>query len=391
MRIGILHNAYRYRGGEDQVVDTEADLLKNNGHHVSKMILDSREVFATLGKTMLAMPAMGTGWNTSIVDRLIEWVRNERLDLVHCHNIYPIITPAALLMLHANRIPIVMTLHNFRPICANGLLTRDGQPCNECVTHGSVSAFKHSCYRGSRAQSAAWAIGRKRTEHHQVWQQAVCQFITPSSHVRDTFAAAGFSPSKITVRSHTVPARRSPAPVAYGALCVGRLDPSKGAYELAQHWPDDAETLTFIGTGPDESRIRELGRDNICTLGWLSSQEVAEHMSQCRALIQPSRLNETFGLTVAEAAAVARPSVAFNKGGPASIIDHSQTGCLVDTESMSALCDAAAGMLNRPSWCAELGQNAFEKYTKNYSEDAGLRSLLEIYKSVLTPSSRASA
>ncbi len=391
MRIGILHNAYRYRGGEDLVVETESELLENNGHHVSKMILDNTEIFATLGKTMRSMPTMGMGWNTAIGDRLVEWVREEGLDLVHCHNIYPVISPAALMTMHAHRIPIVMTLHNFRPICANGLQIRDGKPCVECTTKGCSSALKYGCYRQSRLQSASWMIGRVHAQHSRVWDRSVSQFIAPSEYVRQTFLSAGFDPSRITVRPHTVPARCAPTKDAFGALCVGRLDQSKGVYELAHRWPVHAEPLTFIGTGPEEIRIKKLKKPNVHCLGWCEPQRVAEHMSRCRVVIQPSKLNETFGLTIAEGASVARPSVAFNKGGVASIIDHNQTGLLVDTNSMADLCNAALDLITRPIVCLQMGLNANDKYSKTYSPRAGIRSLLDVYTLALSPSARVSA
>ena len=391
MRVGMLHNAYRYRGGEDLVVETESELLENNGHHVSKMILDSTEIFATLGKTMQSMPTMGLGWNTAMGDRLVEWVRSEGLDLVHCHNIYPVITPAALMTLHAHRIPIVMTLHNFRPICANGLQVRDGKPCVECSTKGCGSALKYGCYRRSRLQSASWVIGRVHAKRSHVWDQSVSEFIAPSEHVSETFVSAGFDPSRMTVRPHTVPARCEASEDAFGAMCVGRMDQSKGVYELASRWPEHAEPLTLIGTGPDEMRIKNLKKTNVHCLGWCEPQVVAEHMSRCRVVLQPSRLKETFGLTIAEGASVGRPSVAFNKGGAASIIDHQRTGLLVSTDSMDDFCDTAVELLTQTSFCLRMGLSAYEKYSKNYSPRAGIESLLDIYKRALSPSFRVSA
>ena len=51
MRILIAHNEYRYRGGEDSVVDAEATLLRDHGHEVeiyrrNKNSIVSRAIFA---------------------------------------------------------------------------------------------------------------------------------------------------------------------------------------------------------------------------------------------------------------------------------------------------------------------------------------------------------
>ena len=34
MRVLIIHNRYKFEGGEEAVVSLEADLLKKNGHEV---------------------------------------------------------------------------------------------------------------------------------------------------------------------------------------------------------------------------------------------------------------------------------------------------------------------------------------------------------------------
>lgn len=49
--------------------------------------------------------------------------------------------------------PVVLTLHNFRLFCPNGILLRDGRVCEDCPHHGLHCALQHRCYRGSRAQT----------------------------------------------------------------------------------------------------------------------------------------------------------------------------------------------------------------------------------------------
>ena len=50
------------------------------------------------------------------------------------------------------------TLHNFRSVCANGLLFRDGSTCTACVNGNTLPALRHGCYRGSRPASIPLAI-----------------------------------------------------------------------------------------------------------------------------------------------------------------------------------------------------------------------------------------
>ena len=161
MRIGVLHNAYRFRGGEDRVADAETRLLEAAGHHVARLTFDNRDAFASLGPTLRNAVRSTSGWNGHASARIQGWVRDERLDLVHIHNLFPLITGAGPDAIRAVRVPIVATLHNFRAFCAAGTLTRDGQACDACVTKGPAPALVHGC-AGSRLRTASWAAAQRR-------------------------------------------------------------------------------------------------------------------------------------------------------------------------------------------------------------------------------------
>ncbi len=44
MKILVIHNKYRYKGGENTVVQAEINLLENYGHTVIPYMRDSREI-----------------------------------------------------------------------------------------------------------------------------------------------------------------------------------------------------------------------------------------------------------------------------------------------------------------------------------------------------------
>ena len=81
-----------------------------------------------------------------------------RPQVVHFHNTFPLMSPAAYYAARAEGVPVVQTLHNFRLLCLNALLFRDGRPCEDCL--GKTVPWRgvaHNCYRDSRAASAAVA------------------------------------------------------------------------------------------------------------------------------------------------------------------------------------------------------------------------------------------
>ena len=50
MRVLILHNYYRLRGGEQGVVNAEQDLLESHGHEVRRLTFDNEHIPSGVGK-----------------------------------------------------------------------------------------------------------------------------------------------------------------------------------------------------------------------------------------------------------------------------------------------------------------------------------------------------
>jgi len=156
MRVGIFHNRYFERGGEDVAADAEAALLGKAGHQVHRFTADNRE---TLTRSPLApvRTAFTAHWNPETPRQVDAFLDAHPVDVAHVHNFFPVLSPSLHWALARRGVPVVQTLHNYRLLCANGLFLRDGKPCEDCVTRGPWNALRHGCYRGSRAQTAVWA------------------------------------------------------------------------------------------------------------------------------------------------------------------------------------------------------------------------------------------
>ena len=143
MRIAIFHNRYRERGGEDTAVDGEAELLEKGGHAVVRCIADNREVLASAPGVLRT--ALRARRNPESAARVAAIVSEAPLDVAHVHNFVPVLTPAVHEALAARGVPVVQTLHNYRLLCANGNLLRDGRICEECVPRGPWHALRYGC------------------------------------------------------------------------------------------------------------------------------------------------------------------------------------------------------------------------------------------------------
>src|SRR5207302_8123995 len=135
------------------------------------------------------------------------------------------LTPSVFRALRSESVPTVMTLQNFRLVCAEAKLFRDGRTCTDCVgTHPWRGAL-HACYRGSVPASIVAAATISLNRRVGSWD-GIDRFLAPSEFVRSIFLQAGFAPERIVVKPNVVadPGARDAAPSASSTLLyVGRL------------------------------------------------------------------------------------------------------------------------------------------------------------------------
>ena len=122
---------------------------------------------------------------------------------------------------------------------------------------------------------------------------------------------------------------------------VGRVAPEKGLEDAVFVANKMGETLNVWGVIEDEiyaSKIEKLyPSGQISWKGFLETHKLQDGLGRCRALINTPKWNEAYGNVVVEAMACGVPVIAYKKGGPSEIIQHGQTGFLVDPDDKNKL------------------------------------------------------
>ncbi len=152
MRVLVLHSRYPTgtSSGENRVVDDEVELLRAAGHEV-RLWSPSPEDGGGTSRLRLGARAV---WSRPAVREVERLAAELRPDVVHVHNLYPLLSPAVLRTAAA---PVVMTLHNYRLLCLPATFLRDGRTCEDCLGALPWRGVVHRCYRGSAAGSASLA------------------------------------------------------------------------------------------------------------------------------------------------------------------------------------------------------------------------------------------
>ncbi len=389
MKILVAHNSYQSRGGEDSVCEAEIRLLRNAGHQVVEYLRHNDEIqeYSFIEKASL-------GWRTSWSGRTHRELRDilarESPDVAHFHNTFPLISPSAYYACREAGVPVVQTLHNYRLLCPGGNLFRDGNICEDCVSHSLLRSVAHGCYRGSRLATASVAgmLGVHRLA--QTWSKQVDLFLVCTEFARKKFVDAGFDGMRMRVKPNFVTSDSGPR--THGgdcALFLGRLSEEKGPQFLPVAWSrlNAAIHLEIVGDGPLRKSLEEdcarLRLDKVHFTGWLEAQAATERMRRAKFLVVPSTCYEGFPMAVAEAYACGVPVIAAGHGGLAEIVRDGRTGLHFHPGDAADLAAKVEWACTHPEEMETMGWTARLEYDTKYNAAAALKHLEDAYASVL--------
>lgn len=381
MKVLVAHNYYQQPGGEDQVFAAEIALLEAHGHQVLRYAVHNDRV-AEMNRLALAKAAV---WNSSSYRDLRALIRRERPQVAHFHNTLPLISPAGYHAAKAEGVPVVQTLHNYRLICPNGVLFRDGHVCEDCL--GKLVPWPgvvHACYRGSRASTGAVATMLTAHRALRTWEEMAGVYVALTEFARGKFVEGGLPAEKIVVKPNFV----HPDPgVGEGqggyVLFVGRLSPEKGIDTLLKAW-EQLETkahLKIVGDGPLAPGVAEAAQ-RLPHVEWLGRQpkdRVLGLMKDARVLVFPSLWYENAPMVIAEAYAVGLPVIASELGSISSLVSHGRTGLHFRPGDPKHLAARVEWALTHPADLQRMRVEARAEFEAKYTAEANYRKLIEIY------------
>lgn len=383
MRILQVHNRYGSPGGEDTIAQTEAELLEADGHAVDRFCVTNPTHGLPAVANLLRSPR-----NTPAAEAVARRVRRWRAEVAHVHNTWFSLSPEIFHRLHDAGVPIVMTLQNYRLLCANAQLFRDGRVCTDCVGRSPWPGVVHRCYRGSVSESAlaAATIGLARVRRSF---DLIDRFLAPSEFVRQTFVGAGFDPSRIVTRHNVIddPGPRPSRPSTSATiLYAGRLSAEKGLPTLLDGWARSAlagqgYTLKLIGDGPLRPTLETVAPPGVRFAGWVPPERLRAEMHTARTLVFPSEWYENFGRVIIEALAAGLPVLASDIASPAEIVGFLGDRWLVPPGDPAAW-GSALGALTDATLVDAGGARARWAYEERFSLERGLQSLLAVYREV---------
>jgi glycosyltransferase involved in cell wall biosynthesis len=368
----FLHNRYRVSGGEERTVEDLRWLVRERLREPVEVLARSSH---GISRSDAALGLLRGGRDPAAV---YDAVRAGSARIVHAHNLHPAFGWRALAAARAAGASVVLHLHQYRLVCANGVCFTRGADCTRCHGRNTLPGVLHNC-RGGRAESAVYALALA------LWQRRMLEHadlvIVPSAFARDRLHALGakLDAERVVVLAPPLRSleRASEAPrrdAGRRALVVSRLAPEKGVDVAIDACRSAGIGLVVAGDGPELEALRAHARGaNVEFVGRVDDEAVARLRRRAAVALVPSRSAETFGLAAAEALAAGVPVVASRIGALPDLVDED---ALVPPDDAAAL----AAALARVAGDRRAGERGRERVSALCAPAVVARGLAEAYE-----------
>ncbi len=370
MRVLLLHNRYRLTGGEERCVADIAAALSGRGHEVELLERSS----ATVDRRRAARGLLTGGLEPDAIART---ARRLRPDVVHAHNLHPLLGWRALAEAQRSGARTVLHLHNFRLYCAIAVAYRDGAPCFRCRGANTLPGLLLRC-RGGLGEAAIYAAALHRQQTPVIEHSDRLVAVSEATAAR--LGQLGLPAAKTTVLHNFVRPEafvdESRADTGEFALVTGRLVEEKGFDTAIAAARAAGVPLVIAGAGPDEARLRALAGEGVTFAGMLPPDELRELRTRAAVLLAPSRWEEPCPYSVLDALAAGIPVLASDRGGLPELVDAESRLPARDVEAWTA---ALAVLWQDRNLRSARGRQALERAHQRFGEERFVAALERIY------------
>lgn len=398
MKILIANKFFFRNGGSEVVMFQERNYLLASGHQVVDFSMQDernlpsdyadqfieRQDYRSGGKWSKLKSAASMIHSPEAVRRISALIRATRPDLVHCHNIYHQLTPSIIGAAKRLGVPVVLTLHDAKPVCPVYNRLSHGTPCSACLDGDLTQVMRRRCAEGSLGKSAllyAEAVVQRRLGNYE----QVDAFIAPSRFMQEAIThRIPVEKARLLYNGmDTEGVRGTGADDGY-ALYLGRLSAEKGVGTLLEaHASSRAGwKLVVAGTGPLEAELK-LKYKHANFVGHVTGDRLREVIDRASVVVVPSECYENCPMSVLEAMAYGKPVVGSRMGGIPELVLDGETGFLFEAGSVDDLRTRLDQLMHDGNLRRRLGVNARQRVQADFSLDGHNTCLMDIYESIL--------
>ncbi|WP_050698562.1 glycosyltransferase family 4 protein [Anaeromassilibacillus senegalensis] len=391
MKVLIVHNFHRSgsASGDDQVFRHESALLEAEGVTVLRYSVknDSFDQQNGLGKMFSALSMF---WSWKAYREIRNICKTEKPDVVHIHTFFPLLSPSVFVAAHRSSAKVVQTLHDTRYVCPNATSMRDAELCNACADGKYFRMCKYKCFKGSRLQSLIVACIFKIHRLLRIFYKDIDTYVCLNDVQMELLEQAGFDRNKMIKKYNSV---SQPVPIETSlpdlperfVVYYGRIGEEKGMDILLNVWKRLPEIpLVVMGDGPLAEDFQKFMKSNQMTnvqyLGYTPHDKCIAIVQKAEFVVFPSVWYEGCSMVIIESFSLKKPVVATDIGFMKEAIQSGYNGLKCRRKDVADFTAKIRYLWEHPQEAKEIGENAYRDFQKNYTEEADVRKLLEIYE-----------
>jgi glycosyltransferase involved in cell wall biosynthesis len=398
MKILLINRKHFIGGGADRVYLNTGKLFEENGHNVAyfssknEKNLDSgyneyfvEDIKSRQGGLMTKIQTVKRYlYNDEACYKLEKLIKDFKPEVAHIHLFYGVLSASILKILKENRIPIVITIHDYRLLCpVNAMLDKDGQICEKCKSDKFYNCITKRCSEGDIFQSivvTAEAYMRKFIFDPLTY---INHFIFVSQFSRNKHVS--FDKRYENKSSHLYnfsnPFENEKKSKGDYLFYYGRLSKEKGILNLINAVKKTNSKLMIAGDGPQKEAVLNQinGFSNIEYVGFKSGIELNDLILKSSFVVVPSEWYENNPMTIVESFLLGKPVIGSNIGGIPELVTH-ETGFVFEPAAESSLCDAiqSAEKMTKEEY-EMIADNCINFAIKHFNKKNHLKELMEIY------------
>lgn len=403
LKILQVNKFHFQKGGSESVYFGISELLADHGHQVIHFAMkDPRNVpseyqdffvenvdYDRPGLAAKLSAASKIIYSFDARSKMKALLSRVRPDVAHFHIFQHQISPSVFGPLRNQKVPIILTLHDLKPLCPNYKMLNGGRICENCKGRRFYHCLLGRCSKGSLAKSLVSTV-EMYFHYAMKYYQSVDLYLAPSHFFREKMIEFGFSADKVLTLPNFLTADKLSQPYEGGSylLYCGRLSEEKGIETLLK-----AATLTrsvplvIVGGGPLEASLREkvvkFGLDNVELTGFKQGAELRRLVNGALATVVPSEWYENCPMSVLEALAAGKPVIGSRIGGIPELIDNGVNGFTFEAGNAEELAERIELLWKQPEQVHVLGRNGRRKILSNYTSAQYYEKLISIYKRLL--------
>jgi glycosyltransferase involved in cell wall biosynthesis len=406
MKILLINKFLYHKGGDAIMTLSTGELLRAHGHEVvywgmknekdpsypqSDLFMDEADLNAGNGikqQIKIAGNILYSLEAKAKIEKLIQ--RVGKPDIIHLHNFAHQISPSILHVFKKHKIPCVMTMHDYKLVCASYGLLSHGKVCEKCAGGAFINCFLEGCVKDCITKSLLNTV--EMYMHHKILHiyGLIDVFISPSRFLKNKLGEMCFTgrieylPNFIHSEEYQPSYQWTDKSIVY----FGRLSKEKGLLTLIQAMKSCPDiTLKIIGDGPLreslELRVQGDGAQNITFLGYKTGDELKTEIRESMFVVLPSECYENNPRSIIEGFALGKPALGARFGGIPELVKDGETGFTFEPTDIQDLRGKIYFLVDQPELIVKLGQNARSFAERELNAEKYYIRLMSIYNQVI--------